>query len=514
MKKILEMKNITKRFYSVTALKDVSIELYENEILALVGENGAGKSTLMKILSGSYSHNTYDGQVFIDGKEYKFTHTKDAEEAGIEMIYQEISLMNDMTVAENIMLGRLPKKKIGLVDWKKAKLIAKETLDMVGLEIRPDELVRRLSTSQMQLLSIGKALMRKPKILVLDEPTSALTEAETQKLMALLRDLKSKGVSCIYISHKLDEVFALTDRITVLRDGNVINTYPKSELRPDQVIEDMVGRKVENMYPKVHVEKGKEILRVENFVVPSLIPGKNIIDEASFSLRCGEILGIGGLVGAGRSELVNAIFGSIKKEQGDVYVDGKKAHIHKTQDAIKHKMGLLTEDRRVSGYVGTMNLRENISLASFEKISKNGFLKKKSEKEQTQRQFDALNVKAPGIETNVLNLSGGNQQKVVLGKWLMSDVQILFLDEPTRGIDVGAKVEIYNIMFELARNGVGIVMISSELPELLAVCDRFIILAQGRIRGRFSREEITEELFMKAATNLLSCEDQEKNACS
>ena len=281
MKKILEMKNITKQFHSVTALKDVSIDLYDDEILALVGENGAGKSTLMRILSGSYAANSYDGQIIMNGKKQKFSHTKDAENAGIEMIYQEISLMNDMTVAENIMLGRMPQKRIpGFVDWKKARQIAVEALELVGLDVRPDELVRRLSTSQMQLLSIGKALMRKPKILVLDEPTSALTGKETHTLMTILRDLKSRGISCIYISHKLDEVFALTDRITVLRDGKVINTYTKENLQPDKVIEDMVGRKVENMYPKVHVQMGEEALRVENFTVPSSIPGKNIIDEA------------------------------------------------------------------------------------------------------------------------------------------------------------------------------------------------------------------------------------------
>jgi ABC-type sugar transport system ATPase subunit len=503
-KLVLEMKKITKAFHSVVALNDVSIDLYEDEILAIVGENGAGKSTLMKILSGSYAANTYSGKIILDGKEKRMMHTKDAEESGIEMIYQEISLMGDMSVAENIMLGRLPQRKIkGFVNWKKAREIAKETLELVGLDVSPDDMVKCLSTSQMQLLSIGKALMRAPKILVLDEPTSALTSKETHTLMQILRNLKSKGISCIYISHKLDEVFALTDRITVLRDGSVINTYTTDALQPDRVIEDMVGRKVENMYPKVQVEMGEEVLRAEHVTVPSAICGKNIVEDVSFSLKRGEILGIGGLVGAGRSELVNAIFGSIAKEKGDVFINGEKARISKPQDAIQYRMGLLTEDRRASGFVGTMNLRENISLASFKKISKNGFLKKGVEKAVTEEQFKALNIKAPTVETNVLNLSGGNQQKVVLAKWLMSDVQVLFLDEPTRGIDVGAKVEIYSIMFDLAKKGVGIVMISSELPELLAVCDRFIVLSQGQIKGRFTREEVTEELFMKAATNII-----------
>jgi ABC-type sugar transport system ATPase subunit len=502
---VLKMTDITKRFHSVTALKDVSIDLYENEIIALVGENGAGKSTLMKILSGSYTTNEYDGTIKLAGEVKKFSHTSDAENAGIEMIYQEISLMRDMTVAENVMLGRMPQKKIkGFVDWKKTREIAQRALDLVELDISLDTLVRRLSTSQMQLLSIGKALMRDPKILVLDEPTSALTESETHNLLNILRDLKERGISCIYISHKLDEVFALVDRVTILRDGHVISTYDNHEqIDTGKVIEDMVGRKVENMYPKIHVDIGDEMLRVEDFTVASPVPSINYVENESFSVNAGEILGIGGLVGSGRSEFLNAVFGAIPKISGKVFIEGNEISIKSPRDAINHKIGLVTEDRKESGFVGTMSLRENISLASFDQISKNGWLNKKYEIERTQEQFDALRIKAPSIETNVLNLSGGNQQKVVLSKWLMSDVKVLFLDEPTRGIDIGAKVEIYNIMFELAKKGVAIVVISSELPELMAISDKFAILSQGHIRGRFSRDEMTEEKFMKAATSML-----------
>jgi len=503
-KKVLEMKHITKQFYSVRALDDVSIELFEGEILAVVGENGAGKSTLMKILSGSYPCNTYSGELWVNGAQVRFLHTSDAEKVGIEMIYQEISLMRDLSVAENILLGRLPQTKIkGLIDKKAMRKAALDALENIGLDIDPDELVRRLSTSQMQMLSIAKALYRNPRILVLDEPTSALTEKETDRLMEILSSLKQRGISCIYISHKLDEVFSLTDRITVLRDGKVINNYPREEVVPDRIVEDMVGRKVENMYPKVKVDIGEEILRVENFTVPSTISGKNVNEDISFTLRRGEILGIGGLVGAGRSELVNAVFGAIKHTSGRVFIDGKEVQINSPEDAKLLKMGLLTEDRRTSGFVGTMDLKENISLASFEKISRRGILRKKEEEKLTKSYYDALAVKAPGLETNIMNLSGGNQQKIVLAKWLMCGVEILFLDEPTRGIDVAVKVEIYKIMFDLAKKGVGIVMISSELPELLAVCDRFIVIANGRISATFDKEEITEELFMKAATNLL-----------
>jgi ABC-type sugar transport system ATPase subunit len=501
--KLLDMKNITKRFYSVTALDNVSIELYEGEILALVGENGAGKSTLMKILSGSYPHSSYDGEIYVNGEKQHFNYTYDAEKAGIEMIYQEISLMNDLSVAENILVGKLPQGKLkGFVNWKRAREMAREALSIIGLTIDPDEIVRRLSTSQMQMLSIAKAVYRNPKLLVLDEPTSALTENETQELMRILNTLKEKGIGCIYISHKLDEVFACTDRIVVLRDGKTVSTYSREELVPAKVVEDMVGRKVETMYPKADMTPGKEALRVENFIVPSKIPGKKIIDGISFSVREGEIVGLGGLVGAGRSELVNAVFGSIPKSSGKTYINGEEVVIEKPIDAIKYKMALLTEDRRVSGYVGTMTIRENISLASFDKISKNGLLNKKNEKSRTMEQFKALNVKAPGIETNILNLSGGNQQKVVLAKWLMNEAKILFLDEPTRGIDIGAKVEIYNLVAELVRHGVAIVLISSELPEFLALCDRFFMIYEGKPRGEFTKDEFDERAFVKAATNI------------
>ena len=501
--KLLEMKNITKRFYSVTALDNVSIELFEGEILALIGENGAGKSTLMKILSGSYPNSSYDGEIFVNGEKQHFTHTYDAEKAGIEMIYQEISLMGDLTVTENILMGRLPQSRVkGIVNWKKAREMAKEALGIIRLDIDPNETVRRLSTSQMQMLSIAKAVYRNPKLLVLDEPTSALTENETRELMHILAGLKAKGIGCIYISHKLDEVFASTDRIVVLRDGKTVSTHVKDAIVPGKIIEDMVGRKVEAMYPKADVKPGNEVLRIENFVVPSKIPGKNVVNNVSFSVREGEIVGLGGLVGAGRSELVNAVFGSISKSSGTVYINGEKADIDNPMDAIKYKMALLTEDRRVSGYVGTMSVRENISLASFDKISENGLLNKKSEKNQTENQFKALNVRAPGIETNIMTLSGGNQQKVVLAKWLMNEAKILFLDEPTRGIDIGAKVEIYSLMADLVRSGAAIVLISSELPEFLALCDRFVMMYEGKPTGEFARSEFGESAFVKAATNI------------
>jgi ABC-type sugar transport system ATPase subunit len=504
---VLRMSGITKRFYSVIALEGVDLDLRRGEIHALVGENGAGKSTLMKILSGSFPSSAYEGSIEVEGKRVSFHSTHDAERAGIEMIYQEISLNADMSVGENIFLGNLPRRRVrAFVDWKKTMRLASEALGRVGLDVNPMEVVRRLSTSQQQLLCIAKALYRHPRILVLDEPTSALTGTEANTLMEIISRLRTEGISSIYISHKLDEVFEIADRVTVLRDGHVISTTARAEVHPEKVIEDMVGRKIETMYPKVKIALGAEVLRVEGFTVASRIPGKNIVEDVSFGVRAGEILGLGGLVGSGRSELVNAIFGSSGRLAGSVFIEGKQVDLKSPEDAIRHRMGLLTEDRRASGFVGTMNIRENSSLASFEQIFGRIFARGAAERKLAQSYFRQLNVRAPGIETSILSLSGGNQQKVVLAKWLMTGVRILFLDEPTRGIDVGAKVEIYSIMTELARDGVAIIMISSELPELLAMCDRFVILAKGKSNGEFGCEEISDTLFMKAATGIY-CKD-------
>ena len=502
-KAILKMEGIVKKFYAVTALKGVDFELYQGEIHALVGENGAGKSTLMKILSGSYSSTSYDGKIYINGDPVRFMSPSDAEESGIQMIYQEISLTLDLTVAENMFMGNLPRKTFKpFVDWKKLHETTAEALKRVGLDVKPDITVRNLSTSQMQLLCIAKALYRNPHLLVLDEPTSALTASETANLLGIIRGLRDEGISCIYISHKLNEVFDIADRITILRDGKTISTYEKKDFNEDRVVHDMVGRDIDEMYPKVKAEFGKEMLRVENMTVRSTISGKNMVEDVSFSVHAGEILGIGGLVGAGRSELINAVFGAIPRVSGKVFVDDEELSDATISESITKKIGLVTEDRRVTGFVPTMNIRENISLASFGKIFGKVFIKKAIENESTKQYFDKLRIKAQDIETGIITLSGGNQQKVVLAKWLMRDVKILFLDEPTRGIDVGAKVEIYNIMNDLAAQGVALVMISSETNELLAMCDRFVVLSNGKIKGQFTSDEITQESYMRAATGL------------
>lgn len=504
---ILEMRNITKKFFGVTALDNVSFDLYEGEILALVGENGAGKSTLMKILSGSYPASSYSGEIIIAGEKHIFQNKQQSEAAGVEMIYQEVNLHPDLSVAENIFLGRLPHGLLGLVDWQRVYREAKKALELVGLEVDVHQRLRGLSTSQQQLVAIAKALVRKPAILVLDEPTSALTDKETENLLQLLKSLQQKEkLSCIYISHKLDEVFFLANRITVLRDGKVINTYDRVGADSNRVVEDMVGRKIENMFPKVEVDRGEVVLRVEGLTVPHpLTKAKDIVSNVSFEVHKGEILGLAGLVGSGRSEVVNALFGSIPtRGKPKIYLEGKPVIIDGPRDAIRHGIGLVTEDRRKSGFVGPMNIRENISLASLSMVSRNGFIDRAKEKGHVTDLMRRLRIKAGGPESGILSLSGGNQQKVVLAKWLMRDVKVLILDEPTRGIDVGAKVEIYNLMTDLARRGVAIIMISSELPELLSMCDRFLVLARGEIRDQFSRQVASQERVMRAATGVVN----------
>ncbi|OPZ66996.1 MAG: Xylose import ATP-binding protein XylG [Firmicutes bacterium ADurb.Bin467] len=496
---ILEMRGITKRFGGVAALSSVSIDLRASEIHAIVGENGAGKSTLMKILSGSYPHGSYEGEIWIGGRRVQFSTPSDAVKSGIEMIYQEISMHLDLSVAENIFLGRMPKKR-GTVDWKAAFRNAKKYTDMVGLDVSVRQTLRDLSTSRQQMVAIARALSRDPKILVLDEPTSALTESEVETLFDNLFRLKERGISCIYITHKMKEVMRLADRVTVLRDGRHISTRSRAEVTIDSVIEEMVNRKIGNLYPKQAVPLGGEALRVEELTVAHpYSTGKNIVDHVSFSVRRGEILGIVGLVGAGRSELVSGIVGAIPIAGGRVFVDGKPVSLKNPRRAIRRGVALLSEDRKVNGYVPTMDIAQNVSLASIEQIADRSILRPKRERDFARKWIGELSIRARSEKDNIMSLSGGNQQKVVLAKWLMTRPGVLLLDEPTRGIDVGAKAQIYEIMTALARQGMAIVMISSELPELVGMCDRFIVLSEGRRMAEFQRGEADEEKFLKVA---------------
>ena len=500
-KNLLEMKNITKEFPGVVALNDVSISLKEGEILSIVGENGAGKSTLMKILSGEYAYETYSGEIILDGEHIKLTSNGVAEKSGIAMIYQEVSVELDLTVAENIMLGIMPKTPLGFVDWKKTRKIANEMLASLMIDLDVGLIMRPLSSSMQQFVCIARALVRKPKILILDEPTAALTESEVAHLLETLRGFKKKGISCIYISHKLDEVFRISDRLIVMRDAHVVSEYPHDKIESSRVIEDMIGRRMDTMYPLMDGRTmGNEVFRIENFTVPHPSAAKYIISNVTFSVRKGEVLGLAGLVGSGRSELIRAIFGALPKKDGEVYVEGKRCRISNPTEAIANGLGMLTEDRKKDGIVGTMNIGENMTLSIFKKIAKFTLINFSKEKESISRYFNDLKIKAPSSKTNILNLSGGNQQKVILAKLLLTDMKVLFLDEPTRGIDVGAKSEIYKIIQELSEKGISIVMVSSEYSELLAMCDRFLVIGNGRIVGELDKKDASEAAIIRMAS--------------
>ena len=501
---ILEVKHVTKKFPGVIALNDVSIDLKRGEILGIVGENGAGKSTLMKVLSGTYTHSEYEGEIWVNGEKKNFNSVADSRDAGIAMIYQEVSVMYDSTVAENVFVNNLPGKG-PFVDYKKLYADTQALLDEVGLNVSPKDIVRILNSGQLQLMAIVRGIVAHPNILIFDEPTTALTDAEVEILMGYLNRLRDQGISCIYISHKLEEIYRICDRVTVIRDGCVIKTKPTNEWEQDDLIENMIGRKTGNMYAKTPRQFGEIVLEARDVVVPHpTIRNRNIVDGVSFQLKKGEILGIGGLVGAGRSELLEAIFG--KNTEGvhkTVFVNGKETTIHAPEDAIKAGIGFVTEERKTSGFIPTMNILHNVSLPSLNNLPHRIFLDRKAEKEGVDKQFTDLRIKAPSTASMVANLSGGNQQKVILGKWLMKHPQILFIDEPTKGIDVGTKAEFYHILDDLANDGMSIIMVSSDMPELIGVSDRVLVMCEGKITAELVGDRITQTNVMKAAINQL-----------
>jgi D-xylose transport system ATP-binding protein len=498
---ILEMKNITKQFPGVKALDNVNFRVKKGEIHALCGENGAGKSTLMKILSGVYPQGTYEGEIIIDGQLKQFKNIKDSERAGVSIIYQELALVKYMTAGENIFLGEEPKKN-GVIDWIKVYADTKEILKQLNIEINPYVKVMNLGIGHQQMVEIAKAISKNAKILVLDEPTSALTESEVEHLLNILRKLKQKGVTCIYISHKLGEVFKIADSITVLRDGRTITTDSVKNLTEDKVISLMVGRELTQRFPRVKHNPADTVLEVKNLTVyDSEIPDKKVVDNMSFSLKKGEILGLAGLMGAGRTEMALAIFGAYPgKVTGEIFVDNKKITIRNPHDAIKHGIAYLSEDRKRYGLVPLMDVAENIALPNLQKISTLSVINNNEKIRTAERFVKELGIKTPSFRQRVMNLSGGNQQKVVLAKWLMSTPKVLILDEPTRGIDVGAKYEIYNIMNELIDRGVCIIMISSELPEILGMSDRILVIHEGSISGEFLYKDADQEKIMLLAT--------------
>lgn len=490
---LLEMKNIRKTFPGVVALDDVSIELDRGQVHALLGENGAGKSTLIKVLAGV--HHSDAGTIFIDGQEQHFKTPKQALDSGIAVIYQELCLAQDMTVAENIFIGREKVSGSGFLDTSTMELEAGRILADLGVNIRPDAVLRSLSIAQKQTVEIAKCVSSNAKIIVMDEPTSSLTDSEVEMLFKLIKKLKSNHVGIIYISHRMDEIFTICDTVTVIRDGKTVGTRAIEKTNREELISMMVGRALTQYYTKdCHVED-EVVLRVEDFVT-AYTPHK-----LSFELHKGEILGFSGLIGAGRSELMRAIFGADKKVGGTLYLHGKKTEIHEPHDAIVNGMAMVSEDRKKEGLILNNDLLFNLSILCLDEFISKLRVNQKKEEAIADEQIEAMSVQAASHHQLAVTLSGGNQQKVVLGKWLAKRPQIIIMDEPTRGIDVSAKSEIYEIMNRLTGQGCSIIMVSSELPEIIGMCDRVVVMMEGEITAVLNREELTQEKIMHYSLN-------------
>lgn len=503
---ILKMVDITKEFPGVKALSHVNFEARTGELLALMGENGAGKSTLMKVLSGVWPYPTYTGDIYVNGEKKQFANTKQAEDAGIAIIYQELNLIPEMTVAENIFLDHQFTNSVGRIDWVKLNHETQMLLDELGIsEFAPTDKVANITVGKQQLVEIAKALSKKARILVLDEPTSALTEKEVTDLFRIIRKLKVDGVCMCYISHKMEEIQQIADKIVVLRDGQTIGEVtPIAEITLDQIISRMVGRDIKDMFPKRVTKRGRKILEVKNIEVDhETLPGEKRVKKSSFTAYEGEILGISGLMGAGRTELVGGIFGAYPGlARGEVWLEGKKLNIRSPRDAIDAGIALLTEDRKALGLFLSEPITFNTSISSLHTISSKilGVINHDKDRQIATDYVKRLGVKTPTISTIIGTLSGGNQQKVILGKWLNASPKVFILDEPTRGIDIGAKVEIYKLLSSLVEQGVAVIVISSELPEVLGLSDRILVMAEGRIVSEFNREEATKETIMEYAT--------------
>lgn len=499
MEYVLEMENIQKSFPGVKVLTDVSLKVCPGEVHALMGENGAGKSTLMKILIGLYKAD--EGKVLLNGKEVEVRGPKDAMEKGISMIHQELNTLLDMEVAENIFVGReLLKKgfeKLKIIDKAMMQKETKRYFDEMGIHINPAAMMRTLSIAQMQLVEIVKAISLNSKVIIMDEPTSAITDREAEVLFEQIERLKKQGVAIIYISHKMDEIFRISDVITVLRDGCCIGTKPVAELTGEELIRMMVGREISEVYPKEAVKIGGPIFEVKH-----LSRGKKVRD-VSFVLNTGEVLGIAGLVGAGRSELVETMFGMYPKTEGQVLLNGQELHLKHPKDAIHNGIALITEDRKQTGLNLITSVKDNIATVSLPTLlSRKGIVDRKKEQQAAERYIEGLHIKAPSTDVVVGNLSGGNQQKVVLAKWLLGEPKIIIFDEPTRGIDVGAKRDIYLLINELAKQGKAVIVISSELPEVMGISDRVIVMYEGRLTGEITREQFSQELIMTYASQM------------
>lgn len=497
---VLQMNNIEKSFSSNKVLKGITFQVKKGEVHALCGENGAGKSTMMKVLSGFYPYGEYEGEIIIDGQTKKFANTRESTAAGIEIIYQELEVANNMTVAENIFMGKEP-AKFGVID--KGQMIHKtrEILQRLKVDIKPDTKVEKLGVGMKQMVVIAKALLENPKMLIMDEPTAALSEAETVNLLSIIKDLRASGVSCVYISHRLDEVMEISDRITVIRDGESVITDERSNMDKEKLIQYMVGRKLSDQFAKKENQVGDILLQVKNLCAVNPVTENNILKNVSFDLKRGEILGFAGLMGAGRTETAMAIMGFLNaKVSGEILLEGKPFNNKTPRTAIDNGINIVTEDRKELGLVLDEDIKSNIILASLKKVSKAGIINQNEVIRCSNEYFKKLRIKAQSPAQQVGRLSGGNQQKVVIAKALRTNPKVLILDEPTRGIDVGAKAEIYQIMKELVCQGVSIIMISSELPEVLAMSDRVVVMAKGCIQGILDNHDLTQEIIMGYAT--------------
>jgi putative multiple sugar transport system ATP-binding protein len=501
---ILEMRSITKLFPGVRALDNVSLTVERGEIHAICGENGAGKSTLMKVLSGVYAHGTYEGDIVYEGEVMSFKNLRDSEAKGIVIIHQELALSPHLSIAENIFLNN-EIKRFGLIDWNKTGQEAQKLIARVGLRENPDTKIKEIGVGKQQLVEIAKALSKRVKLLILDEPTAALNDEDSAHLLDLLRHLKGQGITCIIISHKLNEIASIADKTTILRDGKAIETLDMNGGKVDQerIIKGMVGREMENRYPQHTATIGEEIFRVENWTAhhPEET-SRVVVDNVNINVRRGEIVGLAGIMGAGRTELARSIFGHSwgSKISGKVFINGKEAKVSTVRDAIESGLAYATEDRKRYGLNLIDDIKRNISLASLKDFLKRGLVDDNREYAVASEFRTSMNIKAPSVNSIVGKLSGGNQQKVVLSQWINTNPEVLILDEPTRGIDVGAKYEIYTIIQNLADTGKGVIVISSELPELLGICDRVYAISEGRITGEVLKKDFKPELLMKYMT--------------
>ena len=488
----IEMKGIDKSFGTNQVLKNAGFYLKDGEVHALMGENGAGKSTLMKILTGVYTKDA--GTVYVDGKEVLYKNPQEAEKAGIVFIYQELNVLFDLTVEENLFMGKEITKRFGICDKKAMREKAQEVMDRMGVNIPVNALMSDLSVGQQQMVEICKALMVDAKVLIMDEPTAALTQSETKVLFEVIKSLREKGVSIVYISHRMEEIFELCDRITVLRDGAYVDTRYIKDINMDDIVQMMIGRTIGERFPKREVKIGDEVLRVEG------LSHEKLFRNVSFSVRAGEVLGFSGLMGAGRTEIMQAIFGNIPLKEGKIFIEGKEVVITNPRQAIKAGIGFITEDRKTEGLLLEKSIAENIEIANLNKISKNSVLQKSKQKELVKKGIEEFRIRCFGPEHECHNLSGGNQQKVVLAKWIYTDPKILILDEPTRGVDIGAKKEIYSVINDLAAKGVAVILVSSELPEVLGMSDRITVVHEGKITGTLTAEEADQAKVMTLAT--------------